>query len=270
MKLRNFLYLNSKVIEDYISAIDGYIYDEETQAIESHKENTVSVKAGIPVVNGGGEHAEHKEEAIKRSVKISEAAKFDKIYKHLENDEEDGLKYYEFINDDIFNGLKRDDFLEVLVSARFSKMKELSDSAKRIAELATAIESFTEHELLDKKSSDAIKGLTVLSQLKTGNDISCVFEFDDKQYPLVASLNESYFRCEQDNFVGQAYLLCKVIRKIPQGQSVKIDEIFDDIKKLPLNRAQRRKMPKNMDNPAEIRDVIKGPALIVLPIAVYQ
>ena len=29
-------------------------------------------------------------------------------------------------------------------------------------------------------------------------------------------------------------------------------------------------MPKNMDNPAELRDVIKGPALVVLPIAVYQ
>lgn len=33
MKLRNFLYLNTKVIEDYISAIDGYTYDEESQAI---------------------------------------------------------------------------------------------------------------------------------------------------------------------------------------------------------------------------------------------
>jgi len=29
-------------------------------------------------------------------------------------------------------------------------------------------------------------------------------------------------------------------------------------------------MPKNMENPVEFRDVIKGPALVVLPIAVYQ
>ena len=27
MKLRNFLYLNTKILEDYISAIDGYTYD---------------------------------------------------------------------------------------------------------------------------------------------------------------------------------------------------------------------------------------------------
>ena len=39
MKLRNFLYLNTKVVEDYIAAIDGYTYDEESQAISTSKEN---------------------------------------------------------------------------------------------------------------------------------------------------------------------------------------------------------------------------------------
>lgn len=65
-------------------------------------------------------------------------------------------------------------------------------------------------------------------------------------------------------------MLCKVLRKIPKGQNVKLDEIFDDIKKMPLSREQRRKMPKNIDNPDVIKDVVKGPALIVTPIAVYQ
>lgn len=106
--------------------------------------------------------------------------------------------------------------------------------------------------------------------MKSGKEIDCVFEFDDKQYPLVVSLDDNYFRCQQESFVGQAYLLCKVIRKVPKGQSIKLDEIFDDIKKLPMNRAQMRNMPKNMDNPAELRGVVKWPALVVLPIAVYQ
>ena len=29
MKLRNFLYLNTKLLDDYLSAIDGYISDTE-------------------------------------------------------------------------------------------------------------------------------------------------------------------------------------------------------------------------------------------------
>jgi len=270
VKLRNFLYLNTKVIEDYIATIDGYTYSEEAQAISTSNANTISGKAGISVVSGSGEHTGRKEEEIKRSVRISDASKFDRIYKYLESNEDEGLKYYEGFSDDIYDGLRRDDFLEVLVTARFSKMKELTDSVKKIAELAVAIESFTDQEILDQKATEAISGFSALSQLKSGKEIACVFEFENKQYPLVATLDESYFRCEQDSFVGQAYLLCKVIRKIPKGQNIKLDELFDNIKKLPMNRAQRRNMPKNMDNPAEIRDVIKGPALVVLPIAVYQ
>lgn len=270
MKLRNFLYLNTKVIEDYISAIDGFTYDEESQAIATSNENTMTGKVGISIVSGSGEHSGRKEEEIKRSVRISDASKFDKIYKYLDSGDDEGLKYYECLSENIYDELRRDDFLEVLVTARFSKMKELTDSVKKIAELAAAIESFTDQEILDKKATEAINGFSALSQLKSGKEIACVFEFDDKQYPLIASLDESFFRCEQGSFVGQAYLLCKVIRKIPKGQSIKLDEIFDDIKKLPMNRAQRRNMPKNMDNPAELRDVVKGPALVVLPIAVYQ
>ncbi len=63
-------------------------------------------------------------------------------------------------------------------------------------------------------------------------------------------------------------------KKIPKGKSVSLDEIFEDIKNLPLNRNQRRKMPiKNVRQkslPNIIKDVVKGPALQVIPIAIYQ
>ena len=149
-------------------------------------------------------------------------------------------------------------------------MKELSAAVRKIAELASTIQPFTEQLLLDKKAEEAVKGFAVLEQLRSGKAISCVFEFEDKKFPLVAYLDESFFRCNQDNFVGESYLLCKVIRKIPKGKNVKLDEVFEDVKNLPLNREQRRSMPPNIDNPAEISDVIKGPAVVVLPVAVYQ
>ena len=270
MKLRNFLYLNTKVVEDYIAAIDGYTYDEETQEVATSNENAVTGKGALGVASGSGSHTGKQSEEIKRSVRISDAAKFEKVHKYLRSDEDDGLKYYEFLTDEDYTGLYRDDFLEVLVTARFSKMKEITDSVKKFAELAAVLETVTDQKLLDKKATEAVQGFSALGQMKSGKEIACVFEFEDGKHPLVADLDESYFRCGQDNFVGQAYLLCKIIRKVPKGQSIKLDEIFDDIKKLPLNRAQRRNMPKNMDNPAELRDVIKGPALVVLPIAVYQ
>ena len=85
---------------------------------------------------------------VVKKKKSSDASKFDKIYKYLDADEDEGLKYYECLSDSIYDELRRDDFLEVLVTARFSKMKELTDSVKRLAELAAAIEQTAFHKPL--------------------------------------------------------------------------------------------------------------------------
>ena len=164
----------------------------------------------------------------------------------------------------------RDDFLEVLVTARFSRMKELTSTVKKLSELASVFQEITDQPILDKKEREAVTGFSALEQLQSGKAISCVFNFEDGKFPLIAYLDENYFKCNQENFVGESYMVCKVLRKIPKGKSIKLDEIFDDIKKISMNRQQRRKMPKNMDNPEVLRDVIKGPALVVVPIAVYQ
>lgn len=270
MKLRNFLYLNTKVIDDYISAIDGYTYDEESQSIANKSENKVEGSGKLFVASGKGTHSGEYEEKINRSVRISDSAKFEKIYQYLKNDDYNNLKYYEVITDSDYNMLERDDFIEVLVNSRFSKMKKLTDSVSRLAEFASALENRTDKKILNKEVNDAVNGFSTLGLIKSNKEIACVFEFTDGKYPLVSYLNENNFKCNQYNFIGEAYLLCKIIRKLPKGKSIKLDEIFEDFKKLPLNRKQRRNMPQNMDNPSELRDVIKGPAFVVLPIAVYQ
>ena len=37
-----------------------------------------------------------------------------------------------------------------------------------------------------------------------------------------------------------------------------------------MNREQKRKMPKDLSNPKELKDSIKGPAFVVTPIAIYR
>lgn len=271
MKLRNFLYLNTKIVNDYLSAIDGYLYDEEAQSIATSTEKEMKAGGSVKLVSGEGIRTGKSAEEITRSVQISDAAKFDRVFKYLQaGDEDEQIKYYESLSDEIFDKLRRDDFLEVLVTARFSKMKELTDTVKKLNDLATVIQGITEQEILDKEAKDAVLGFSALGKLQTGKSISCVFNFEDGKFPLVAYLDEDYFKCEQENFVGESYMVCKVLRKISKGQNVKLDEIFDEIKKIPMNRQQRRNLPKNMENPEGIRDVIKGPALVVVPIAVYQ
>ena len=41
MKLRSFSYLNTNIVKEYISMIDGYTYDEESRSVATFSENPV-------------------------------------------------------------------------------------------------------------------------------------------------------------------------------------------------------------------------------------
>ena len=57
MKLRNFLYVNSKLLDDYISAIDGYVYEEETQKLNEIHQKAANAKANVLGIGGDGKAA---------------------------------------------------------------------------------------------------------------------------------------------------------------------------------------------------------------------
>jgi len=83
-------------------------------------------------------------------------------------------------------------------------------------------------------------------------------------------MDEQYFQVATDRFTGQYYMLCKIQRKLQKGESIQLDEIFDDVKKIPMNREQRRQLSKDMSSSEPLKDVVKGPAFVVIPVAVYQ
>lgn len=45
MKLRNFHYINKKLLDDYIAAIDGYVYEEETQKLNETNQKTAGAES---------------------------------------------------------------------------------------------------------------------------------------------------------------------------------------------------------------------------------
>lgn len=266
MKLRNFLYINTSLIDNYIAAIDGYDYDEEVRTESNEKIKSGEAKGSVPIISANGSLQNKSGEEIKKSVKVTAAAKFERIVSYLG----ENLKYYEFLPEEEYNNLSRDDFVEVLVNVRFSKLRELTQAAQKISQLAEVMQALTDQQLIDKETSKAINGISQLNELKGTKEVSCVFNFEDKQFPMVAYLDEQFFKVPQENFIGQVYMLAKIQKKISKGQNLRLDEIFDNFKNLALNREQKRKMPKNMNNPKELSDIIHGPAFVVIPVAIYQ
>ena len=65
MKLRNFLYINSKLLDDYISAIDGYVYEEETQKLNEINQKAANAKANVLGIGGDGKYEKQSSEEVK-------------------------------------------------------------------------------------------------------------------------------------------------------------------------------------------------------------
>lgn len=267
--LRKILYADTEALDNYISIIDGYIFDEQEIVQSSTTNKGGKLGVGFSKVNAEGNLGNQKEEKISLNARVNDASKLDKIIKYLkENDE---LKYYENIDEEIWNDIYRDDFIEVLVTPRFSKFEEVTNAMNSIKQLCEVVQTFLGDNVIDDAGKEAINGFERLSESRNRNSLSCVFNFEDKKYPLIGTIDKTYLKTSKDNFVSQAYMLCKIQKKIDKGNSICLDEIFEDVKSIAINREQRRKMAKkDMSNPKEIKDKIMGPAFVVIPIAIYQ
>ena len=268
MSLRNILYVDSNALENYVSQIDGYTYEEATIVNSTVHEHGGKTGIGIAKLNAEGNLANQNTESSSKNAKITDASKLDKIIKYLEKENE--LKYYECIDENTWNNICRDDFLEVLVTPRFSKVEKFSDVAKNLKNLVDIFQPLVDKPMLDSKAEEALNGFEALSKVKEKNSITCVFNFENKKYPLIGYLDENFLKISKEKFISQSYMLCKVQRKLQKGESISLDEIFENFKSLAINREQRRKMPKNLSNPEVIKDKINGSAIVVIPIALYQ
>lgn len=192
MKLRSFLYLNHDMLDSYLSAIDGGIHDSETVTQTRINQKSGGGSVSVGPISGNAQVGKGNNEEIKKDVQINPSAKFNRLFDYLKNEE--GVKYYQMLDDNIFSELSRDDFIEVLVKLRFSKIKEFANIAKNFGAMAEVLQVFTDEPIIGNKEKQEIANISRLGELKPSKTISCVFNFDDDAFPIVADLDEQYFR----------------------------------------------------------------------------
>ena len=120
MKLRNFLYLNENILDDYLSALEGSLPEK----IITKEKQTTDKKGSLggKVVGVGAEKIVETETQQERT--LTPSAKVQLFMDLLQNEED--IPFYEFLNDEIWNQLSRDEIVEFMGAIRFSKLKEFS------------------------------------------------------------------------------------------------------------------------------------------------
>lgn len=265
MKLRSYLYINQRLVDDYLSAIDGSLYEEELVRTQKKISQNSAIEAGLPITGAGGEISADDGKTSEKKLKITYAAKLKRVVDYL--NEENQLNEIEDLDEKVLNSLKREEFIEVFVNLRPSKMQHLVESLNKITNMLSSLSSLLPLTEDDKNMMTQMKDFGKMKEQADAGICQVVFNPDgNESISLIAQLEKEFLLEPMEKMSKQCYVLCKVQRKIRRDEEVEVDALFagmEGIKPFMENEEE-------LSSPQEVKDVVTSPGLFVLPIAIYQ
>jgi hypothetical protein len=213
MILRNFLYLDSSTVSDYLSSLDGSVVEgpiDHTQSAKHDKGLKASLKIAEGSLSGGGS-SEKKEKRL-----VTDAAKFQRLYELVA---EDQVQYLDAFDDAIWQQIRRGELLELqctIKTPEFFGMTQIVDAVAPMVEFVKAVDA----TVVDAKTEAAIKGFGGLSKMLAEKPVPLIFEpASTPGYHFVADLRRQFLRCELSELQGEATVLGKVLRILGKSQT---------------------------------------------------
>lgn len=266
--LRSFYYLDERKIDDFLSAVEGTI-TSETIVETTKTEKGIGAEAKVPVLGakGGLSSTNESERTIQKNSTYP--GKFQKMIDYLS----DEIQYYDSCDEEcMLSNMKRNCVLELEGNIRMTKIDEILKTVKQFIPLLQCVQQTDDNYRVDQETISGINLVNQLSEDNKAKGIPVVLEFEDSnKYSVIFYLAESYLLSKPEAIPSPVTLFCKVQKYIKKGDKYELLNLLPTLESLAFNREQRRAMKKNIDDfPKEIRDVIKGPAIIVTPIALYN
>ena len=134
MILRNFLFLDTVAVDNYLAAVEGSLVEGMFEQTDVEKRQK-SGKGGISkVVNiEGGMGSEESTETKQRRL-LNDSAKFQRLYNFL--NEQDSVQFLDAFDPDIWNQFRRGEVLEIEASIKIPDIFALNEAVEAAAPLA--------------------------------------------------------------------------------------------------------------------------------------
>ncbi|GAH21339.1 unnamed protein product, partial [marine sediment metagenome] len=92
---------------------------------------------------------------------------------------------------------------------------------------------------------------------------------NNDEFKFISYLNPNYFRVSKEQIIGELNLFCKIQRKLNKDEKIELFKIVPSLDIFKFNKQQKINL-KNVKIPDDLRDTIKSPAAIVIPIAIFR
>lgn len=280
MILRDYMYLDTGRLQDYLSSLDPGVIEEftETTRLQSDKEGKAGIKAsffGAGVDAGAGGRSE-EESTREQTVRINAQHMFSRIYDEL--DKGGSIKVFNEDDTLTLDRVRRREVVEITGNFSPSPLNDMIDSILNLMNVMEEM-GFVE-EVGDPETQQVVRALAMIFRGDEGKEeVPMVSRAEQQDGASVVFLAKSRFLLiDQEDFEGDMTVFGKVQKLVPEGESI---DLFDFLK---LPRAIRREAnlkeelfgmfeswPKELGGPiARESTEVKGPALVVTPVAVYE
>jgi hypothetical protein len=267
--LRQFLYLDPELVEQFLAQMEGGTFSEESQRLRETRGRERGADAGASAL---GAHAgiragktSGQEEELERIIKRTAESAFSRLYELLQ--EQNAVQWLEAFDDEIWNGLRRGEILEVEASISVSSLAKYMNLVQQAGPLMGLMEAIGEE--VDDETKSAMSMIGMFGQM-LGNAVPIVARaVGAPEFKFVATLNPAHVRPDVDQLEGEATLLAKIQRKLDASERYTVLNLIPGIRALPSS--ERREMEADLSNSPEFPDmVIDGPLAVTTAIAVYR
>lgn len=274
MVLRKYYYLDEDFINSAYSDIFGYVHQEEeiTKTDETKASGKIGVKKVVEAELGGNKGSV---DTVKFSADKTVSAKLQDVLKYLQDESGEDLPYFEQLDDSTFGMLRRDELFEGVFNLSFTKIEQYA----QLADMTATLDKLAGTNNIDAATAEMIDKLKSIANNEREKGLTCILRFvNDKKFPCYCRIDESFLKFARKSLLGEVTMICKVSRKIQQGTTVDLTDLTELTKlKVPdtKTRQGRQQQVQQIKSGKKVsmkdyQDEIKGPALEIVPIAIYK
>jgi hypothetical protein len=265
LAVREFLYLNDDLVNQFLAQAEGGLYDEEAERERAagDRHGDISLKVG-PAVAGGSRRSGVDSE-VSRTRRQTPESRFNRLALLLPELPEKEYLYFEPGGGNLYSLATPGRLLTTECYVDTPSVGRLLAQSEQLSGLADLMRMFNA-DGVDAKTEEALSGFSALSNI-VGSDVICTGEIDDDLPVLVFKLLKKFLRADLGALEGEAIILGNIHRKWPEGQRYPLITVPGlDL----MSRADRRRLQATTKSDDSNDMTIDGPGLTLSVVAVYR
>jgi hypothetical protein len=205
---------------------------------------------------------------VREKFTLTDAAKFDELFKIME--EKDDFQYLDAFDREIWDSIRKREILEVEVLVKLPELYKMMNAVEDIIPFLDIMEQMGEEIFSDSNEEEMIKGFLKMIGNSDTDTIPVVCELEsNSEYKFIFELSKEFLRMDISKLDGEMTLFGKVQKIIKEDQELEVYNMFSNFKSLIEMASKTNEKNKSADMDDFIEKV-KGPAMKIIPIALYR